>query len=86
MKNEELLVYPQKKEDVNFNKGLTLRDKIAIAAMKSMLIGKYTSTHTDLVFTKLAEQEKMTIQDVLSKMSYEMADAMLKVRKDSSPD
>lgn len=75
MKDKELLVYPQKKEDENFNKGLTLRDYFAAKAMHADL-----STYEPSDVTTDAWCEERAIA------AYQMADAMLKVRKDTSPD
>jgi len=75
MKDKELLVYPQKKEDENFNKGLTLRDYFAAKAIQgSMNDFDSFREYKDEWFNKMAN------------FAYKMADTMLKVRKDSSPD
>lgn len=59
MKDKELLVYPQKEEDENFNKGLTLRDYFAAKSMAALLTGAEVYSSSDVASQSYVIADKM---------------------------
>ena len=54
--------------------GLTIRDYIAIEAMKSIVTASYENT---VSFQKVADAEKQSITALIAQASYDMADILI---------